>query len=287
MDPEEQALQAEEDRLRQIAEGATGEDPAPQDDPPPDEEPEVAAAESDEATPAPSEDPPPDEEPEETPPTDEAPAPRPGRTLERRISTLAAQKRALEERVRQLEANPAPAAEPGETPPAFSSQEEFNAAVAREARRQADARAFNDRCNAIEDAGFTLDAARWAAAKRTLGLLDDNGVIPMALLEPALEAEKPELVLLMLGEDPDRASELLAMTPTKRAMEIAKMTAAPAKKTAPPPRSAAPPPVEPIGRRATAPASTGPSDRDSDGEWLRKRNEQLAAKRRAERAAQA
>ena len=255
MDPEEQAALEAEARLAAAAEG----------DPPAD-------------PPAP-----------ETPP-----APRGSRTFEARIGELSADKRRLREENARLQAelertrradppaegDPPPAADP----PAperhnFSSQEEFQRAVREEAARQAEVNAFNTRCNAVEDAGVALGEDRWKAAKRNLALLDDEGRIPFELLSVALETEKPEQVLLTLGEDPDRAAELLKMTPTKRALEIAKMTtpkAAP--EPTPPPRSEAPDPVEPIRGRGAAPDRDAPSDQDDDATWLKKRNADLQRK---------
>ncbi len=269
MDPEEQEA-AEEERIRALAESAAEQDASPDHE----EQPADGEAAAEEAS--------------ETPP-----ARVPGRGLERRISALATDKRTLQaqlaaaqEENERLRAARSAAPEAEEDPPAAApgafrgTQEEFDRAVAAEAARQAAARVFNDRCNQVDDEGRKLDPNRWAEAKRNLGLLDDGGVIPMALLEPALETDAPHEVILALGEDPDRAADLLAMSPTKRAMEIARMSA---RKTAPkaPPRSTAPPPVQPIGRRGPSPGGAAPSDRDSDEEWAAKRKAEVLARQKA------
>jgi len=287
MDPEEEAALEAEARLA-AATGAEGETPPAE---PP------AEGETPPAEPPAEGETPPSEPPVSEPP----PTPRGSRTFEARIGELSADKRRLREENARLQAELArvwgsapPATTEGETPPVeppaegetppqrhnFASQEEFQRAVQEEARRQAEVAAFNARCNAVEDAGLALGEDRWKSAKRNLGLLDDEGRIPYEILSVALETDKPEQVLLALGEDPDRAAELLRMTPTKRALEIAKMSTASKTPSAPtpPPRSEAPDPVEPIRGRGAAPDRDAPSDQDDDATWLRKRNADLQRK---------
>lgn len=271
MDPEEAAAAAAEAALASATAGGG--------DPPPQEETPTGQPAGDAPTAA-EEQP----TPQDPPAAEDPPQPRGKRTLEARIGELSADKRRLAAENARLQAAlsargtpPAPAE--GEEPaqqPQFSSQEEFERAVQEEARRRTEVEAFNSRCNAVEDAGVALGAERWSAAKRSLGLLDDNGRIPYELLSVALETDHPEQVLLTLGEDPDRAAELLRMTPTKRALEIAKMSdKTPASKPTPPPRSSAPEPIEPIQGRGAAPDRSAPTDADDDATWLRKRNQQI------------
>lgn len=305
MDPEEEARQAEA-RL-----AALTEPPADPPADPPLEDPQDPLAD-------PPADPPELEanlqDPPADPPLEEPPPPRRGsRTLEARIGGLAAEKRTLVAQLAEAEAELVRlrAAAPGATPPGdppsptgdppqadpqrheFRTLAEFNAAVQAEAQRRADLADWNRRCNAVEDVGAgqkdlvtgkVIGPERWAAAKRNLTLLDDNGVIPFALLSVALETDAPERVLLALGEDPDRAAELLAMTTVKRAMEIAKMSGPATPKPAA--RSNAPPPVDPLRGRGAPAAAAEPNDRDSDAEWLKKRNQAIDARRVAEAARQ-
>jgi len=218
-------------------------------------------------------------------------------TFQRRISQLAGDKRTLKQQLADRDAEiarlragqtaePPADAEPGADAPQrrnFSSEAEFNAAVAAEASRRAAVTAFNNRCNEVEAKGSKSFGTAWGAAKEALSLLDDDGTIPSDLLLPALETENPHRVLLALGQDPDLAARLLAMNPIKRAIEIARMDLPTA--PTPPRRSSAPPPVDPIrGRAAPASSSTLPSDKDSDAEWLKKRNAQVAAREAARRA---
>lgn len=296
MDPEEEARQAEA-RLAALTN--------PPADPPADTPADPPADPQD----PPADPPDPQDPPADTPadpPADpqDPPAPdRGSRTLAQRIGNLARDKRTLTERLALAEAEvarlrtPAPGGTPPGDPPAdpqdppapdpqrhqFRTREEFNAAVEAEAQRRADLAEWTRKCNAVEDVGVKL-GQRWHAAKANLALLDDNGVIPFAILSVALETDAPDQVLLTLGEDPDRAAELLAMSPVKRALEIAKMAGTPAPKI--PARSAAPPPVDPLQGRGAPAAAAAPTDRDTDNEWLRKRNQELDNKRIAEAARQ-
>lgn len=301
MDPEEQRIADEEARIAALA-GGGGDPPAPDDEMssstvPEDEDPDVPSEEAlraanDAANPdpdAPAPEPDPDAEPEPD-------APPPGRdTFRERIGQLSADKRTLKqqladaraenERLRAGQTDPAadPPANPDPAAPQrrqFASEADFNAAVTAEATRRAATQAFNDKCNTVEERGAKAFGAKWAAAKDALALLDDDGTIPFDLLTPALETDNPHRVILALGEDPDLAARLLRMNPVRRAMEIARMdTATP---PTPPKRSEAPPPVDTIrGRPPVGSSSTAPSDRDSDADWLRKRNAQIKAREAA------
>jgi len=306
MPTEEERIAADEARIAALAGG--GPDDAPGDDndetmasstvptddedaAPTDEEIRAANDAGDVDPDAEPGEPDPDAEPE---PDAEAP-PAPGAsTFQRRISQLAGDKRTLKQQLADAQAevarlkagqqaDPPANPEPGADAPQrrnFSTQAEFDAAVAAEASRRAAVTAFNNRCNEVEAKGAKAFGTAWGAAKEALSLLDDDGTIPSDLLLPALETENPHRVILALGQDPDLAARLLAMNPIKRAIEIARMDLPTA--PTPPRRSAAPPPVDPIrGRAPPAASSSLPSDKDSDAEWLRKRNAQVAAREAA------
>ncbi|MDB5584891.1 MAG: hypothetical protein JWR80_10067 [Bradyrhizobium sp.] len=208
------------------------------------------------------------------------------KALTGRLATTAAEKRRLNE---QLAATIKPVVEPAEGDPAaaaaperadFASKADFEAAVRAEAARVRAVEAFNERCNDIEDKGSKTFGKKWTDAKAQLGILDDQGRIPFDLLNCAMETDNPAQVLFALGQNLDRATELLAMTPLKRAIAMSKMAETP--KPAERPRSQTPPPVEPIGGRGGG--DDKPSDRDTDEEWNRKeaaREAQVAAQRRA------
>lgn len=308
MPTEEERIAADEARIAALAGGgpddAPGDDndetmasstvPEDDDDAAPTDEQIRAANDAGEVDP----DADPDAEPEEGAEPDAAAAAAPGATtFQRRISQLAGDKRTLKQQLADAQAeldrlragqqaDPPASPEPGADAPQrrnFSTQAEFDAAVAAEASRRAAVTAFNNRCNEVETKGAKAFGTAWGAAKEALSLLDDDGTIPSDLLLPALETENPHRVILALGQDPDLAARLLAMNPIKRAIEIARMDLPTA--PTPPRRSAAPPPVDPIrGRAPPAASSSLPSDKDSDAEWLRKRNAQVAAREAARRA---
>ena len=162
----------------------------------------------------------------------------------------------------------------------FKTKAEFDRAVEAEATRRAAVAAFNDKCNAVEDKGSSAFGKQWTQAKANLGILDDEGRVPMELLTTALETDDPAKVLYELGQDIDKATQFMAMTPLRRAIAMAKLAepkAAPARR-----ESKAPPPVDPISGKGGG--DDRPSDRDSDEEWNRKeeiRERELAKARRA------
>lgn len=202
-----------------------------------------------------------------------------------RLAAKAADNRRLNEElaktIKPVADKDAPTADDGEQPVRadFKTKAEFDKAVEAEATRRASVQAFIEKCNTVEDKGSTAFGAKWNAAKANLGILDDEGRIPLDLLTTALETDDPAKVLFELGNDIDKATQFMAMTPLRRAIAMAKLAepkAAPAR--AP---SKAPPPVEPIGGKGGG--DDRPNDRDSDEEWNRKeeiRERQVAEARR-------
>lgn len=189
------------------------------------------------------------------------------KALTGRLSTTAAEKRRLNE---ELAKTIKPVVAEGEEPPTperadFATKAEFDVAVRAEAARQKAVDSFNDKCNSIEDSGAKAFGKKWSDAKAQLGILDDQGRIPFDLLNCAMETDNPAQVLFALGQNLDRATELLAMTPLKRAIAMSKMAETKPVERA---RSQTPPPVEPIGGRGGG--DDKPSDSDSDAEWNRK-----------------
>lgn len=210
------------------------------------------------------------------------------KALGKRISALSKDKRELNDRLRAT-IKPVPDEEPvaegeDETPQRsdFKSKAEFDAAVEAAAERKAVERLavqeFNAKCNKVEAAGSKAFGDKWAKAKAELAMLDDHGRIPIDILSVALETDDPARVLFVLGNDIEKATELMGMTPIKRAIAMDKIASS---KPAAPSTSKAPPPVEPIGGRGSR--DDRPTDRDSDEEWNRKeeaRERRLADERR-------
>lgn len=211
------------------------------------------------------------------------------KALGKRISALSKDKRELhaklQENIREVpKENDDASGEDDEAPQRadFKTRAEFEAAVEAAAERKAAERLavqeFNKACNAVEAAGSKAFGDKWARAKAELAMLDDHGRIPMDILSVALETENPARVLFVLGNDIEKATELMGMTPIKRAIAMDKIAS---QKPAAPSASKAPPPVEPLGGRGGG--NDRPSDRDSDEEWNRKeeaRERRLAEERR-------
>lgn len=211
------------------------------------------------------------------------------KALGKRISVLSREKRELstklQETIREVPKAEEEVPVDGEEGPQradFKTRAEFEAAVEAAAERKAAERLavqeFNKACNAVEAAGSKAFGDKWARAKAELAMLDDHGRIPMDILSVALETENPARVLFVLGNDIEKATELMGMTPIKRAIAMDKIAS---QKPAAPSASKAPPPVEPLGGRGGG--NDRPSDRDSDEEWNRKeeaRERRLAEERR-------
>lgn len=164
----------------------------------------------------------------------------------------------------------------------YRSQADFDAAVQAEANRRAQDIAarqaqadFDAKCNTTYEKGTAEYGENFATAVQNL---QQVGVMTPDMLNMVLEADAPEAVLFALGEDPDKAAQIMAMTPAKRAIAIAKLDvqAATPQKKAPEPISNAPRPVTPVS--GTARPSGNPRDDDDDATWFRKRNAEIAAR---------
>jgi len=177
----------------------------------------------------------------------------------------------------QAEATQADAAAAQQNAPAggYRSEADFNAAVQAEANRRAQAETqaraaaeFDAACNTAYTKGKAAFNDDFDAAVQNL---QQVGFMSPDMLQFVLEADDPSKVLFELGSDPDRAVNLMNLTPAKRAIEIAKMTVpAPGKPT---PLSRAPRPVDTV--EGSARPSTEPADNDDDATWFSKRNEQI------------
>lgn len=223
---------------------------------------------------------------------------------QKQLNNLAAEKRIAEREVKrladELAASKAPKADPAPLPNAADaaavraatpslSPAEFNAAVEAEAaRREANARAakarqeFDANSNKAFDAGKTAFGDEFGNAVQNLhqvGLLpyqDATGnVHNNEILEMVLNTDDPAKVLYELGSDPDRAAQIVAMSPAARAMEIAKLAVGAPARATPTPLSKAPRPIPSVDGSARVSAS--PSDSDSDEVFFAKRETELRA----------
>lgn len=162
----------------------------------------------------------------------------------------------------------------------YKTQAEFDAAVQQEANaRAAQAReveainSFNRACDDVYNKGVETYKGDFEAAVQNL---QNVGAMNKDILDMVLATDDPAKVLLDLGANPDRAAELIALPPAKRAVEIAKLSvAAPAAKKTPDPISKAPPPIRPI--EGSARVSADLKDDDDDATWFAKREAQVRA----------
>lgn len=194
--------------------------------------------------------------------TEEAPKPRPW--FEKRIAETAfeareerRQKEAAIAYARQLEARLQPQQEAAQQPPpGYVPVSE----IARVAAQQREAERFTDACNDVADFG----SAKFPDFNEAVSTFAMLGGPPPALLEAvtALGKEDGARVYYELGKNPDEASRLLALSPARMAVEVAKMAAKPA---AAPRVSAVPEPVVPIGS-GNARTEANPA-RMSDAQW--------------------
>lgn len=102
------------------------------------------------------------------------------------------------------------------------------------------------------------------------------------LIAAAIETGEAPKLLYALGSDLNRASELMGMTETRRAVELTKMAVA---KGEPEP-SAAPKPITPIGARAESVTPIRASDplrgdKLSTSEWMKRRQAEIDERRKA------
>lgn len=151
--------------------------------------------------------------------------------------------------------------------PAPTTGPEFDAAV----EERLAIKQFNDACNATARAGreaFPDFAERMSA----LGQIKDNDDVASVvryngLLQAAIDTGSGHAVLHALAADLDRASEVLAMSPTRQAVELTRLAdglKAPKKAVAA--VSTAPKPAVPIdGSRGRNHADTDPTDPERSG----------------------
>jgi hypothetical protein len=176
------------------------------------------------------------------------------------------------------------------------SPQELQALVAEEATRQN----FNERCNTAAVAGREAHAD---FDKVVLGdltsispVVGQNGrpVLPVTLLEAALETGQASEVLYALGQDVNEASRIMGLRPVAQAVELAKFAnklqtaAAPAEpevdddgKPIIPNVSRAPAPIKPRVKQSAVKPSWKAEDTDnfSTEEWIRQREKQVKENR--------
>jgi hypothetical protein len=173
------------------------------------------------------------------------------------------------------------------------SPQELQALVSEEATRQN----FNERCNAAAQEGRTAHAD---FDKVVLGdltsispVVGQNGrpVLPVTLLEAALETGQASEVLYALGQDVNEASRIMSLRPVAQAVELAKFASKLQTAVEPeldddgkpvlPNVSKAPAPIKPKVKAGATKPAWKPEDTEnfSTEEWIRHREKQVREQR--------
>jgi len=167
-------------------------------------------------------------------------------------------------------------------------QDQFNNMVEQRAREYASVQDFNRRCDEVALQGrASFGEAEFNGRINNLQKLVDN-TDPQSVqaynnfLLAALESGEPAKVLYELGSDLNEAQRILGSNATRMAVEMVKRAARPPIEV-----SGAPKPVQPIGARGVANERINPDDPDradhlSTAEWMRRRETQLADRRKAQ-----
>jgi hypothetical protein len=194
---------------------------------------------------------------------------------DKRIATLTGRLRELQEKQRQSVVEPAPAAPPSD-----------QTLIEQRARELSIIQDFNRRCDAAALAGRTqFGEAEFNGRINNLQKLSDPSDPASvqaynSLLMAALEAGEPDRLLFELGGDMNEAQRILSLSPTKMAVELTKKAL-----KAPVQVSGAAKPITPVGTRSAShepisPDDPGRSDHLSTAEWMRRRESQLADRRK-------
>src|SRR5215467_1689994 len=141
---------------------------------------------------------------------------------------------------------------------------------------------FNRRCNEVAEAGRRTYTDFDAQVGRLIGLVDPQDEQRVAqyneFLNAAMETGEAGKLLHALGGNLDEASRILSLHPRRMAVELTRMAAKPISEL-----SRAPRPINPaatnaqVMRTSMSPDDPG-SDQMSTEEWMRRRNEQIAAR---------
>lgn len=228
--------------------------------------------------------------PQETPPAP-PPSTEPPQVdwRDKRIATLTRRLRELQEKgVSPPVATPPPGTAPE---PPLQPPTNLDALVNQRARELAAVQDFNRRCDDTALAGrAAFGESEFNGRIQNLQKLVDN-TDPQSvqtynsLLMAALETGDAARILFDLGADLNEAQRVLAMTPTKMAVELTRKAAMPPAQV-----SSAPKPITTLATRPGSHERIAPDDPDrsdhlSTAEWMRRREEQLAARRAANGAA--
>ena len=162
---------------------------------------------------------------------------------------------------------------------------DFESRVRAEAARIAAAEQFNARCLDVVNQGrkeFADFDSRVENLKRVVSGGDQNAVSQYSgLIAAAIETGEGAKIIHQLGSDLNLAASLMEMTPVKMGMELAKLALA---DNPGPAISGAPKPIRNLGAAAQH-SAIDPTDptraaRLSTAEWMKRREQQVAERRR-------
>lgn len=238
-----------------------------------------------------------------SPPGGPAPAPseqthtseqQPPRTdwRDRRIGELTARTREMRAELERLRAiagqgqQPPNGQQPPPNPPPYNggppNQVEIDRQIQERAAILAANQEFNRRCNEVAETGRRDYPDFDTAVSKLVGLVDGNDPVGVAnynsFLTAAMETGEAPKILHALGGDLNEASRILSLNPVRMAVELTRMASRPVQEI-----SRAPRPINPASTAAQAQrTSTSPDDPGSDqmstAEWMRRREEQIAAR---------
>lgn len=265
---------AGEDEVAVVADPPVEPTPAPTPEPGPEPTPE----------PTPEPEPPAEGEPEPVPPAAAAPK---SDWKDRRIAKLTA-------RLREREAAPAPVAPGPEQKALVPGTPEFEAEVERRAATRASQEAaaiqFGKDCEATAKAGKAAYADFDDRVNNLKQVYDptsqDEVVAYNTFLALAIETGEGAKIIHQLGGDLDEAQRILALSPTKMAMELTKMAtgAGPKREVSQTPKPITPIRPAPSSMSTIDPRDPSAADRLSTAEWMKRREEQVAAQNPRRRA---
>jgi len=204
-----------------------------------------------------------------------APSPPEPDWRDKRIATLTRRLKELQERPPQPP-----------TPPVPGSQQDIDLKIEARAREMAVIQEFNRRCDEAATAGRGKYGeaefnGRVANIQKLVDSSDPGSVQAYNnLLQAAIDTGEGARVLHDLGADLNEAQRVLALNPTRMAVELTKKAL-----TVPTEVSSAPKPITTVGSRGVTHERISPDDPDradhlSTREWMARREKQIADRRR-------
>lgn len=232
-------------------------------------------------TPAPAPEPAP--EPVSTPEPTPTPTPAPEQEASKkswkddRIAELTAKLNA--EKAKRI-----PAPTPTPTPTEPSLDERIQSEATRLASEMAAAQDWNNRCNAVNEAGekeFKDFGDRLKNCQSVVNFSDQAEFAAFnSMIAAAMETGHAHKLIHELGENPGEVKRILGLSPVKMAMELGTRATkfAPKQTPAAPPVSGAPAPIEPIGSVGNHYDGLDPRTKNGAklpiGEWMKQREKQ-------------